>query len=471
MKRILAIAAIALPGLGSLARADITTETVKVGNVGNTADPATGRGSIGYAYNIGKYEVTAGEYGAFLNAVAKTDTYGLYNPAMSQTYFSCRISQRGASGSYDYTVDPAFVNRPVTFVSFWDACRFCNWLSNGQKTGAQDVTTTERGTYTLDGYIGNAGGAIQRHAGAKWAVPTEDEWYKAAYYDPNKPGGAGYWLYPTRSMATPGRDMDDPSGNNANWSNPASPDTTVVGAFHNSASGYGTFDQGGNVWEWNEAIPFPDDNAFRGIRGGAFDYNPETMQSSFFSTSFFPTVEGSDIGFRVVDLQPDPIAPSAFAAVTPATGRTNGGTVVTLTGSNFLSGATVRFDGFGATALIVNSPTRILAATPAHAPGVVNVTVLNPNGRSANYLNAFTYVLPPPPARLSAAGSAGNDLWIVWTGGANQPCVLLSGTNLAQPMSTWTPVATNAVGPNGFSTNVIPINPGEPQRWYILSIP
>ena len=76
MKRILAIAAIALPGLGSLARADITTETVKVGNVGNTADPATGRGSIGYAYNIGKYEVTAGEYGAFLNAVAKTTPMG-----------------------------------------------------------------------------------------------------------------------------------------------------------------------------------------------------------------------------------------------------------------------------------------------------------------------------------------------------------------------------------------------------------
>ena len=56
---------------------------VEVGDPGNVADPLTGYGAVPYAYQIGEYDVTVGEYCQFLNAVAKTDTYGLYSPAMA----------------------------------------------------------------------------------------------------------------------------------------------------------------------------------------------------------------------------------------------------------------------------------------------------------------------------------------------------------------------------------------------------
>ena len=86
MKRVFAVtAALALLCLGSLAQANITIATVPVGDAGNAPDTAvmkdgtTGYGSVAYNYNIGKYDVTAGQYTAFLNAVAATDTYGLYN--------------------------------------------------------------------------------------------------------------------------------------------------------------------------------------------------------------------------------------------------------------------------------------------------------------------------------------------------------------------------------------------------------
>ncbi len=97
--------------------------------------------------------------------------------------------------------------------------------------------------------------------------------------------------------------------------------------------------------------------------------------------------------------------------------------------------------------------------------------MVNTNGAAATNLNAFTYVLPPPPATLSSAGLIQTNLVMVWAGGANQSCVRLSGTNVTQPQSTWTPVATNAVGPGGLSTNSVPIGLGEPQRYYLLSIP
>jgi hypothetical protein len=83
---------------------------------------------------------------------------------------------------YEYTVASSHVNRPVNLVSYWDACRFANWLHNGQPTGAQGPGTTETGAYTLNGYNGVDGRTIQRNADWKWAITSEDEWYKAAYH-------------------------------------------------------------------------------------------------------------------------------------------------------------------------------------------------------------------------------------------------------------------------------------------------
>ena len=146
----------------------------------------------------------------------------------------------------------------MNYVSYWDSCRFANWLGNGQGR----LATTETGAYTLNGYNGDDGRTIQRNAGWKWAVTSEDEWYKAAYYKGGRTN-AGYWLYPTQSNTHPwSATWHDASGNNANYYSTGTYPIgspyyrTDVGEFQNSASAYGTFDQGGNVWEWNEAIVY-----------------------------------------------------------------------------------------------------------------------------------------------------------------------------------------------------------------------
>lgn len=263
--------------ISSAAFAAINIEAVPVGDVGNAADTAAhsgnpaGQGSVNYGYNIGKYEVTAGQYTAFLNAVAKTDTNSLYNASQARTDFGSGISQSGVSGSYVYSVDPAFVNRPVNYVSFWDACRFTNWLQNGQPTGDQNALTTEDGAYTLTS-IGIATDSITRNAGWTWAVTSEDEWYKAAYY---KAGGtsAGYWTYATRSDTAPGNDVADPFGNNANHRSGLSAFPiqspyyiTMAGEYQNSASAYDTFDQNGRGLGSKRKGPEAQRGCFRSIR-------------------------------------------------------------------------------------------------------------------------------------------------------------------------------------------------------------
>jgi formylglycine-generating enzyme len=286
----------------------ITIETVPVGDLGNAAD-ATGYGSVGYAYNIGKYEVTAGQYTAFLNAVGGVDTYGLYNSAMSNTSYGSGIARSGGGiggNPYIYTVDANFINRPVDYVSWGDSTRFANWLHNGQPTGAQDLSTTEDGAYYLNGATTDAAIlAVSRKADWKWAITSEDEWYKSAYYK----GGsisAGYWDYPTSSDTAPGRDMADASGNNANCIGAPFPIdsgkfTTLVGEFQNSASPYGTFDQGGNVWEWNEAVQ---SGAWRGYRAGSYT-NDSGSQLASYRIVYYPKYEHSAVGFRVASV-PEP---------------------------------------------------------------------------------------------------------------------------------------------------------------------
>ena len=305
------MAVLALLCLGSLAQATII-DTVPVGDPNNAAD-STGYGSVGYAYNIGKYEVTAGQYTDFLNAVAATDTYELYNTTyMSRTDYGSGITRGGVSGSYTYSVATDFINRPVNYVSWGDSARFANWLGNGQPTGLQVGSTTEDGAYFLNGATTMAALNVPRKAGWTWAITSEDEWYKAAYYKGGSTS-AGYWDYPTSSATAPGRDMADASGNNANYltGSGAYPIdsgkyTTVAGEFQNSDSPYGTFDQGGNVWEWNEALLY---GAFRGLRGGSFNGSGALQASTRIAGD--PAVEYSYIGFRVSAVP----EPSSFIAL------------------------------------------------------------------------------------------------------------------------------------------------------------
>ena len=312
------IVALAIAAATAAAAGEIEIETVSVGDPGNAGD-TTGCGAVSYSYNIGKYEVTAGQYAVFLNAVAAEDTHGLYNPEMANRQSGCGISRSGTLGKFTYTVVPEFLNRPVNFVAFGDACRFANWLSNGQPAGAQDDTTTEDGTYSLRGYDG---GGIRRNASWKWAVTGDNEWYKAAYY---KGGGknSGYWLYPTQSNKPPGSDKNDPDGNNANW-NPETPKnpiwSTLVGNYRNSESPYGTFDQGGNVIEWiDDWVRGEGSQAVRRTRGGSF---ADAWGTNFLRKEMPKDVwnggwELAVIGFRVTKSIHPELAPAAHGMRSP----------------------------------------------------------------------------------------------------------------------------------------------------------
>jgi formylglycine-generating enzyme required for sulfatase activity len=300
MKLPILLALLTLP-----ASAVVNIDWVTVGNAGNAADPATGSlyGAVAYAYNIARNETTIAQYAEFLNAVAKTDSYGLYNANMTTSHIN-GISQSGSSGSFTYSVNPGSENKPISYVSWLDAARFCNWLHNGQQTGAGAALTAETGAYTLNGATG---GIITRNVGATVWIPSENEWYKAAYYDPNKGGTGvgGYWAQATQSNTLTGNTIGMPDSANyydEDWVGYPGPALTDVGAYgQNSQSAYGTNDQAGNLYEWNDAVIA---STLQVRRGGAWS------ESAFFLPSSFrdgdsPHTETSYIGFRLASI-PEP---------------------------------------------------------------------------------------------------------------------------------------------------------------------
>jgi len=329
---------------GSAAVAQAATiETVPVRNSGNEGESSGGSseggfgpdricGAVDYSYNIGKYEVTAGQYCEFLNAVAKTDAYGLYNARMDSDPRGCQITRHGASGNYTYDFSGGTVespkstasdwkNRAVNYVSWGDAARFANWLHNGQPTKVQDSTTTEDGAYCLKGATSRkALMAVSRESDWKWAISSEDEWYKAAYHK-NDGDTNNYFDYPTSSDTAPGyvNNSGKLSGTGTAFAeggidpgNYASFDgdegtvaggkpyyRTKVGEWENSGSPYKTFDQGGNVWEWNEVGI----DGSRGLRGAAADDEAGDLRASF-RYYYNPMTDHPYIGFRVVRQHP-----------------------------------------------------------------------------------------------------------------------------------------------------------------------
>jgi formylglycine-generating enzyme required for sulfatase activity len=311
MHRLLALASLLLP----LSVEAVTLDLVTIGDTGNAADPpayclAGDCGSVAERFQISRFEVTNAQYAEFLNAVAEADPNGLYHPSMA-TDARGGISRSGGSGSHSYGVKAGRGDNPVVFVSFWDALRFANWLHNGQPTGAQGPGTTEDGAYTLTP-AGVSGNSVTRNAGAQVFLPSENEWYKAAYYDAAL---VKYWSSPTSSDLVPDSTPPPGGSNAANiWegtyalTGSATLETdfnylTDVGAYALSQSPYGTFDQAGNVWEWNETID-PLTPANRGVRGGGWNDGP-SLVSKTLPQSIDPTDEDFDYGFRVATV-PEP---------------------------------------------------------------------------------------------------------------------------------------------------------------------
>jgi len=196
-------------------------------------------------------------------------------------------------------------NNPVTSVSWNEAARFVNWLNvSSGSVPAYRFTTSGVNDNIVLWDLASAGSGYKeanpfRNSNAKYFLPSENEWYKAAYYDPNKTGGAGYYNYATGSDTAPTAVASGTSG--AVYDDQPGPaDITSAGGL----SPYGTMGQGGNVWEWMETNLSGTNDASgssRGLRGGSWYSNAFYVASSG-RFGYDPSFEGGFAGFRVASL-------------------------------------------------------------------------------------------------------------------------------------------------------------------------
>ena len=323
----LGLAVVAFGSLPLAATHAITIDWVTVGDAGNAADtdPA-GYGDVPAAFQIMKYEFTNQQYVDFLNSVATvSDPYNYYAPVGQGGDGRCGVIRSGASGSYVYSVKENMGDKPVNVVSAFDVARVCNWLHNG----ATGTSSTETGAYTLNGQMN--GTFPQPNLGARYSLPTEDQWFKTAYY---KGGGtsAGYWNYATRSDTIPGKTTSGttgvgsrPAGTGefanfalaADW-NSFDGNVTTVGT-NGGPSAYGAFDMTGNLWEWTSGTG--GSGSILVTRGAAWSSadNPNPIASAFSRFNKNAAEGDNTIGFRLVSV-PEPSTYALTAACTLAMG-------------------------------------------------------------------------------------------------------------------------------------------------------
>ncbi len=270
-----------------------------VGYPGNAADQ-TGLGAVAEEFQIMRHEVTVAQYVVFLNAAASAqDPHGLWMRAMGEHVITdlgqggirqdvpqC-IDRHEEPGAWSYTPVSGWEDRPVIFVTCFSAMRYANWMHNGMGDG-----DTEDGVYRMAD-----GSQATRSPGAAVWLPSEDEWYKAAYFQPESAGGppGDYWAFPMSTMDRPSKeDAGSTLPTAANFSNGFG-GIQPVGSFPNAKSPCGALDMGGNVWEGTESRFY---GCKRVIRGGASAHTWQKLQSSVRSNAS-PDRWYPDPGFRL----------------------------------------------------------------------------------------------------------------------------------------------------------------------------
>ena len=473
-----------------------------IGNVRNVADPATGYGRVNESYQISKYEVTIGDYVSFLNSVAKSDPHSLYNASMASTATVAGIARTGTDGSYSYEpIKPAGVtpsgandpaNRPVTFVSWYDAARFANWMANGQPVGSQSASTTENGSYNMTNPSDPLADPDQppvrnatnpnTNAAPSFYLPTEDQWYKAAFYSPalNRNAG-GYYRFATQSNTTPGNAIGAGS-NSVNYILPnglmavtQEPliDTkqnylTNVGAMSGSRSYYGTFDQNGNVWELLDTSGTEGKSGI--LRGGAY-----TSFTSYLGSTYRLIVDpGSSApngGFRLAGPVASPKAVKIDVVKVGDAGNPNdtvtgkgavaydytiGRTNVTIVQYTSFLNAVAKSDPHGLYNTQMGTDLNVAGITRIGRPGSYSYSVMNNFGNAGN--RPIAYVSWFDSARFANWVANGQP-----TGAQNHRTTENGAYNLNQASNGRT-VPRNKINPNTRTTPTFFI-PTE-NEWY-----
>jgi hypothetical protein len=272
-------------------------EFVTIGQPGNPAD-TTGipnpAGAVPYAYRMGKYEISE-------HAVHKAN-------ALSAE----------AGMPLGITLDGRGPNKPATSLSWFEAATFVNWLNTS--TGSAPAYKFDGlGAFQLwqPGDPGYDPNNLFRNMQAHYFLPSADEWYKAAFFDPTS---GVYWDYPTGSNDPPISVAFGTAPGTAVWNQPFEQGPADV-YLSGGASPYGTVGQAGNVWEWEETdfLFVNDFNSYiRGIRGGGW-YHDANGQVSTFRTLLAPADENAYMGFRVASIpEPDALWLLTFGASTLA---------------------------------------------------------------------------------------------------------------------------------------------------------
>jgi formylglycine-generating enzyme len=273
------------------ARADVfgsggdafTLDFVTIGNAGNTDDLGAGGGSysspyggVNYGYRMGTYEISQ-------DVIRKATAGGL-------------------------VAGPHMGNGPASEMTWFQAAAFVNFLN--MSTGHQAAYQLDDGLTTLTPWASvdawQAGGQnLYRHKDAYYFLPSEDEWYKAAYHK-NDGVTANYWDYATGSNSIPGAVASGTTAGTAVYDQPFAQGPADVNN-DGGLSAYGTMGQNGNVWEWNESAYDGLNNsssANRLIRGGYWGSYESRLRSSF-RDFYSPTDSENVVGFRVASV-PEP---------------------------------------------------------------------------------------------------------------------------------------------------------------------
>lgn len=170
--------AMALPAISGAASTDGYTT---IGQPGNAPDK-NGYGAVDHLYKISSAKVSNRQYASFLNTIDPTgqNALGVFNAKM-QSVGGINLRPDAAEGQH-YAPRKGAERSPAQHVGWLGAARYVNWLSNGAKRDS----STETGTYNL---VDSKGAVVDKAPDARFWIPTENEWYKAAYYRSGKNGG------------------------------------------------------------------------------------------------------------------------------------------------------------------------------------------------------------------------------------------------------------------------------------------